>query len=51
MQFARDLWRRISLLVGVTAMVISIMIGAVVGASAGFFGYVDQILVQDRPLF
>jgi peptide/nickel transport system permease protein len=52
-QFARAIYGgRISLLVGVTAMVISILIGTIVGAAAGFFGgYVDQILMRITDLF
>ncbi len=43
---------RISLLVGVTAMAIAIMLGTVIGASAGFFGgYVDQVLMRICDLF
>jgi peptide/nickel transport system permease protein len=43
---------RISLLVGVTAMLIAITLGTVIGASAGFFGgLVDQILMRICDLF
>jgi peptide/nickel transport system permease protein len=52
-QLARAIYGgRISLLVGVAAMVIAIAIGTIVGAAAGFFGgVVDQILMQITDLF
>ncbi len=43
---------RISLLVGVVAMLISIVLGTVIGAAAGFLGdTVDQILMRITDLF
>lgn len=43
---------RVSLLVGLVAMIIAISIGSVVGALAGFFGgTVDQILMRVTDLF
>lgn len=43
---------RVSLLVGFVAMLISIGLGAVIGAMAGFFGgKVDQVLMQITDLF
>jgi peptide/nickel transport system permease protein len=52
-QLARAIYGgRISLLVGVTAMLIAVSVGTVVGASAGFFGgYVDQVLMRITDLF
>jgi peptide/nickel transport system permease protein len=52
-QFARAIYGgRISLLVGITAMLIAISLGTVIGASAGFFGgVVDQILMRICDLF
>ncbi len=52
-QFARAVYGgRISLLVGVTAMLIAITLGTVIGAAAGFFGgLVDQILMRICDLF
>lgn len=51
--FARAIYGgRISLLVGVTAMIIAISLGTIIGASAGFFGgVVDQILMRITDLF
>jgi peptide/nickel transport system permease protein len=52
-QFARALFGgRISLSVGVAAMLISLLLGTVIGATAGFFGgTVDQILMRLTDLF
>lgn len=57
-ELGRDLFSRavyggrISLLVGVTAMIIAISLGTVIGASAGFFGgMVDQVLMRITDLF
>lgn len=51
--FARALFGgRISLSVGVVAMIISILLGTVIGATAGFFGgTVDQLLMRLTDLF
>lgn len=52
-QLARAIYGgRISLLVGVTAMLIAISLGTVIGAAAGFLGgYVDQTLMRITDLF
>jgi peptide/nickel transport system permease protein len=43
---------RISLLVGIAAMLISLMIGTLVGSAAGFFGgLTDQLLMRVTDLF
>ncbi len=43
---------RISLLVGVMAMLIAVSLGSVVGATAGFFGgKIDQVLMRITDLF
>jgi peptide/nickel transport system permease protein len=51
--FARALFGgRISLLVGVVAMLIAISLGTVIGASAGFFGgVVDTLLMRVTDMF
>ena len=57
-ELGRDLFSRaiyggrISLLVGVTAMLISLLIGTLIGSAAGFFGGItDQILMRITDLF
>jgi peptide/nickel transport system permease protein len=49
---ARILWGgRISLAVGVLAALVAITLGTVVGATAGFFGSADSILMRITDLF
>jgi peptide/nickel transport system permease protein len=51
--FARILWGgRISLAVGVSAMLVAIILGTVIGAVSGFFGgYSDSILMRITDMF
>jgi len=51
--FARILWGgRISLAVGVAAMLVAILVGILVGAIAGFFGgFIDSVLMRITDMF
>jgi peptide/nickel transport system permease protein len=51
--FARILWGgRISLAVGVAAMIVAIFLGTMIGALAGFFGgFIDSVLMRLTDMF
>src|SRR6266513_3959229 len=50
--FARSLWGgRVSIAVGLTAVIIAITLGMTIGALAGFFGRLDNPLMRLTDLF